>query len=121
MLITTDKGNPEVMYNLVKALDLYYDDYKDAVAGIDGWALSKQVFDWAVPFHASAVKYFKEKGVWTDAYQKHNDALIKRQDILAATWKAVKAKNISDDKKFEEEWLKERRAALEKAGMDPVF
>jgi len=121
VLITTDKGDPDLVYNLVKALDIYYDDYKDAVAGINGWALSKQVFDWATPFHEAAVKYFKEKGVWTDAYQKHNDALIKRQDILAATWKAVKAKNISDKKKFEEEWLKERRAALEKAGMDPVF
>ena len=121
VLITTDKGDPDMVYNLTKALDIYYSDYKDAVVGINGWALSKQVFQWAVPFHASAVKYFKEKGVWTDADQKHNDALIKRQDVLAATWKAVKAKNISDDKKFEAEWLKERRAALEKAGMDPIF
>jgi len=121
VLITTDKGDPEVMYNLVKALDLYFDDYKDAVAGIDGWALSKQVFDWAAPYHDAAIKYFKEKGVWTDTYQKHNDQLVKRQDILAETWKATKAKNISDEKKFEEEWLKARRAALEKAGMDPVF
>ena len=121
VLITTDKGDPDMVYNLTKALDIYYSDYKDAVVGINGWALSKQVFQWAVPFHASAVKYFKEKGVWTDADQKHNDALIMRQDVLAATWKAVKAKNISDDKKFEAEWLKERRAALEKAGMDPIF
>ena len=99
----------------------YRDDYKDAVAGIDGWAMSKQVFDWAVPFHASAVKYFKEKGVWSDKFQKHNDELVKRQAILAAAWKAAKAKNISDADKFSEAWMKERKAALEKAGMDAVF
>jgi uncharacterized protein len=121
VLITTDKGDPAMIYNLVKAMDIYYGDYKGAVVGIDGWALSQQVFEWAVPFHASAVKYFKEKGVWTEAYQKHNDALINRQDVLAAAWKATKAKNISDKEQFEKAWLKARRAALEKAGMDPIF
>jgi len=110
-----------LVYNLVKALDIYYDDYKDGSPGIGGWALSKQVFDWAVPFHNGAIKYFKEKGVWTDAYQKHNDALVKRQAILAAAWKATKAKKISDAAKFTEAWMKERKAALEKAGMEPVF
>lgn len=121
VLITTDKGDPALMYNLVKALDMYYDDYKDGVPGIAGWALSKQVFDWATPFHEAAIRYFKEKGVWTDAYQKHNDALIKRQDVLAAAWKAHKAKNIDDKARFEKEWLAARRAALTKAGMEPVF
>lgn len=121
VLITTDKGDPELMYNLVKALDLYYDDYKEGVPGIAGWAMSKQVFEWAVPFHDAAIKYFKEKGVWTDAHQKHNDALVKRQDVLAAAWKAQKAKNISDKDKFAKDWLEARRAALKKAGMEPVF
>lgn len=121
VLITTDKGDPDLVYNLTKALDLYYDDYKDGVPGIAGWALSKQVFDWATPFHDGAIKYFKEKGVWTDAYQKHNDALIERQEVLATAWKAHKAKNIDDKEQFEKEWLTARRAALEKAGMEPVF
>lgn len=121
VLITTDKGDADLVYNLAKALDVYYDDYKDGVPGIAGWAMSKQVFEWAVPFHDAAIKYFKEKGVWTDAHQKHNDALVKRQDVLAAAWKAQKAKNISDKAKFEADWLKTRRAALKKAGMEPVF
>jgi len=121
VLITTDKGDADLVYNLAKALDVYYGDYKDGVPGIAGWAMSKQVFEWAVPFHDAAIKYFKEKGVWTDAHQKHNDALVKRQDVLAAAWKAQKAKNISDKAKFEADWLKTRRAALKKAGMEPVF
>jgi len=111
----------DLVYNLVKAIDLYYDDFKDGSPGIGGWALSKQVFDWAVPFHDGAIKYFKEKGVWTGAHQKHNDTLVKRQAILTTAWKAAKAKNIADAAKFSEEWMKGRRAALEKAGMDPVF
>lgn len=121
VLICNASEDANVVYNLTKALDMYYDDYKDGTAGIAGWALSKQVFDWAVPFHKGAVKYFKEKGVWNEAYQKHNDALIKRQHVLAAAWKSVKAKNISDRKKFEKTWMSVRRAALKKAGMEPVF
>jgi TRAP transporter TAXI family solute receptor len=111
----------DLVYNLVKAIDLYYDDFKDASPGIGGWAVPKQVFDWAVPYHNAAVKYYKEKGLWTEAHQKHNDALVKRQGVLAAAWKATKAKNIEDADKFAAAWLAARKAALEKAGMDVVF
>jgi TRAP transporter TAXI family solute receptor len=121
VLIANADEDGDLVYNLVKALDMYYDDYKDGTAGSAGWALSKQVFEWAVPFHDGAVKYFKEKGVWTDAHQKHNDGLIERQNVLAAAWKTQKAKNISDKEEFAKDWLKTRRAALEKAGMEPVF
>ena len=34
----------------------------------------------------------RRRGVWTAEHQKHNDALIKRQDTLAAAWDAYKAK-----------------------------
>lgn len=121
VLITNAGEDADFTYNVVKALDLYYDDYKDGAPGIGGWKLDDQVFEWAVPFHDGAVKYFKEKGVWTDAAQKHNDGLVERQEVLAAAWKEHKAKNISDKDKFAEEWLKTRRAALTKAGMEPVF
>ena len=121
VLTTNANEDADLVYNLVKAIDIYFDDFKDGSPGIGGWALSKQVFDWAVPFHDGAIKYFKEKGVWTEENQKHNDALVKRQAILIATWKAVKAKNISDHDKFSEAWMSARRAALEKAGMDAVF
>lgn len=121
VLICNADEEEALVYNLAKALDIYYDDYKDGSPGIGGWALSKQVFEWAVPFHRGAVKYFKEKGVWTEAHQKHNDGLIKRQAVLIAAWKAVKAKKIGDAAKFADAWMAERRAALEKVGMDAVF
>ena len=121
VLICNADEDGELVYNLAKALDIYYDDYKDGSPGIGGWALSKQVFDWAVPFHDGAIKYFKEKGVWTEAHQKHNDGLVKRQEVLASAWKATKAKKIEDSAKFSEAWMSARAAALEKAGMDAVF
>ena len=36
--------------------------------------------------HDGAIRYFKEKGVWKDEHQKHNDALVRRQDVLQKAW-----------------------------------
>ena len=51
--------------------------------------------------------------------QKNNDALIKRQDVLAAAWATMKGKNIADDDAYKTEWLKVRKMALMDAGMNP--
>ncbi len=59
-----------------------YNGYKDGAPGAEGMALSLQNFQWVVPYHDGAIRAFKEKGVWTDAAQKHNDGLIKRQQVM---------------------------------------
>ncbi len=71
--------------------------------------------------HEGAIRYFKEKGLWTAEFQTHNDALVKRQDTLAAAWTAYKAKAPADDKEFKQGWMKARAAALTQAGMEPVL
>ncbi len=43
-----------------------------------------QTKNWAVPIHKGAVKALKEVGAWSDDQEKHNNALLKRQEILAA-------------------------------------
>lgn len=98
-----------------------YNGYKDGAPGAEGMALSLQNFEWVVPYHDGAIRTFKEKGVWTDAAQKHNDALIKRQQVMVEAWKAYGANAPSDDKAFTEGWMKARAAALKKAEMDAVF
>ena len=84
-------------------------------------ALSLQNFTWVVPYHDGTIRAFKEKGVWTDAAQKHNDSLVKRQQVMMDAWKAYSANGPSDDKAFLEGWMKARAAALQKAGMDVIF
>ena len=65
-----------------------YNGYKDGAPGAEGMALSLQNFQWVVPYHDGAIREFKAKGVWTDAAQKHNDGLIKRQQVMIDAWKA---------------------------------
>lgn len=111
----------EVIYGIVKTMLDAYPDYKDAAPGADGLALDKQNLTWVVPYHAGTIRALKERGAWTDAAQKHNDALIARQTTIGEAWKAFLPKAPSDDKEFAAAWLTARAEALRKAGMEPVF
>ena len=74
------------------------------------------------PFHPGAVKALKEAGVWTAEDQAHNDALIKRQGVLAAAWKAYEASNPPSDKaEHLKGWMAARKDALAKANMPNGF
>ncbi len=119
ILITLSKQDSGLVYSMTKAIHSQYPKYKDSMAALKGWSLEKQSFKWAVPYHEAAVKYWKEAGAWNDEMEAHNNALIKRQDVLAAAWATMKDKKISDDEAFKKEWLKVRAEALTKAGMNP--
>jgi TRAP transporter TAXI family solute receptor len=110
------------VYSLTKAMITGYDIYKDAAAGAAGLAADRQTKKWVVPVHPGAVKALKEAGQWTDDQEAHNNALFKRQQVLAAAWGDYgKASPPSDDKEFLAGWMKARASALQKANMPNGF
>ncbi len=121
IFMTYPDRSADLVYAITKAMIDTYNDYKTGAPGAEGMALSTQNFTWVVPYHDGAIRVFKEKGVWTDAAQKHNDNLIKRQQVMLDAWKAFSASGPSDEKAFAEGWTKARAAALRKAGMDVIF
>lgn len=108
------------IHGVVKSMIVNYDDYKAAAPGADGLEAKQQNLTWVLPYHDGAIKALKEAGVWNDAAQKHNDELVKRQQVLAAAWKAFIATNPADDK-LAAGWLIARADALKKAGMPVIF
>lgn len=107
-----------LIYAAVKAMITNYDDYKGAVVGVDGLEAKRQNLKWIIPYHPGTVRALKEAGVWSDAAQAHNDALLARQKVLAEAWAAFIAANPSDDSaQFKPAWMKARAAALTKAGL----
>ncbi|WP_119420133.1 TAXI family TRAP transporter solute-binding subunit [Desertibaculum subflavum] len=108
------------VYAMTKLMIVEYPNYKDAAPGADGFDVKKQSLEWAIPYHPGAVKALKEAGVWTDKAEKHNQALLKRQELLATTWKAYNDTKPADDK-FLPGWMAARNAALKKANLDVVF
>lgn len=108
------------IHGVVKSMIVNYNDYKTAAPGADGLEAKQQNLTWVLPYHDGAIKALKEAGVWTDAAQKHNDGLVKRQLTLAAAWKAFIATNPAEDK-LAAAWLVARADALKKAGLPVVF
>ena len=112
----SDKPN-DIVYNMTKAMYVFFDEYKDAAPGNEGFALDRQLYDWGVPFHAGAIKYLKEAGVWKDEYNAHQAKLLKREEVLQAAWAAFGKTAPSDKAEFSKAWKTVREAALTKAGL----
>ena len=118
VLMTYDTVDAGQVYAMTKAMVELFDEYKAAAPGNGGWDIKRQVFDWVVPVHEGAVKYFKEIKVWKPEYDKSNAALIERQKVLAEAWAAHGKGSHADDAAAMKAWQKTRAAALEKAKMD---
>jgi len=111
-----------LVYSLAKSMIVNYDLYKDGAPGAAGLELKRQILSWALPYHEGAVKAFRESSVWNAEHEAHNQALIKRQDTLAAAWNAFLKTNPPDDKEaFGKGWMAARAAALKAANLDVIF
>jgi TRAP transporter TAXI family solute receptor len=101
-------------YAFVKALDETYDMYKDATAVMPRWRIEEAgtpAID--VPFHKGAIRYLKEKGIWTEEHQAWNDERTERLNALLEAWpKAVAEGEGKSDEEFAEIWEKHRQEAL---------
>lgn len=120
-LVTDESRDADEVYNLTKAIMEGVDDFKDSAPGAAGWALDKQNMTWALPYHEGSIRYWKEKGMWTDAAQKNQDMLVKRQGILIAAWKALPGKDDMSPEDLKTKWLAARAAALKGAGLPLIF
>ena len=118
VLTAMDTQDEDLVYNMTKAMVELFPQYDGAAPGIGGWAVDKQDFQWVVPYHEGAVRYFKEIGVWTDEAQAHNDNLVARQEALAAAWAELKAEGPAD---WESAWVEKRMGALAAGGFAQVF
>ncbi len=117
-----DTQSAELIHGVTKAMISGYDAYKDAAPGAAGFELARQNRQWVLPYHEGAARALKEAGAWSDADAAHNTMLIKRQDTLVEAWQAFLKTNPSEEKTtFTAAWMAARKAALAKAGLDPIF
>jgi TRAP-type uncharacterized transport system substrate-binding protein len=102
------EANADEVYNFTKALDETYDIFSQVNDRIKLFKLEiagKPPID--APFHDGAIRYLKEKGIWTAEHQVWNDARIVRMNNLQAAWKRAVAEGKSlDDAAFEKLWVK---------------
>ncbi|WP_417742290.1 TAXI family TRAP transporter solute-binding subunit [Salipiger sp.] len=104
----------DLAYNLTKAINEQFDAYVKIEPAMIGWAPDRQDFEWVLPYHEGAIRFWKEQGLWSDAAQANNDKLLARQDLLASAWEKVA--DVPAGEKTEQ-WLEMRRDTLEGAGL----
>ena len=110
------------IHALATAMLSHYDDYKDSVVGVDGLEGKRQNLQWTMPYHAGTVRALTEAKIWTDAAQKHNEALLRRQATLGTAWTDFMKTSPPDDRdQFKAAWMKARAGALTKAGMEVLY
>lgn len=104
-------------YGLTRAVLANVADFRDAAPGMEGFAATHQNFRMVLPYHPGAVRYFREIGIWTASDDAHNEALMRRQDVLAAAWQELQAQR-PDRRRFVETWLALRERRLGEAGFE---
>ncbi len=118
--VTYGDRSQDFIYALTKAVVSHHEDITAALKNADGYGIARQVFDWALPYHPGAIKYYEEIGAWGEREKAHNAALLKRQEVLAAAWEKVIAMHLSG-KEHEAKWREVRVAELAAAGLAAPF
>ena len=89
--------------------------YKDGTAIMNRWKMDRAgtpPID--VPFHPGAIKYLKEKDIWTDEMQAWNDKRLARLNALRAACKDAVAEGEGEsDEAFAKIWETHRQKALD--------
>ncbi len=66
----------DTVYQVIKAVYDHHDDWKSVHPIAKRWSIKKAVQTTVQPFHDGAIRYYKEKGVWTAALEAKQKALL---------------------------------------------
>jgi TRAP transporter TAXI family solute receptor len=85
-------ASTDEVYNLIKAIDMSYDDYKGTTASSFNWALEKAARPpYDAPSHEGTIRYMKEKNLWRDEDQAWHDARLARLNKVLEAWEIAQA------------------------------
>ena len=77
-LCTMKDFSEEAVYRILKAVLGRYDDFKLIHRIAEKYWVSENTLNYfPIPYHDGSIKYFKELGLWTDAHQKKQEALLR--------------------------------------------
>jgi TRAP transporter TAXI family solute receptor len=81
MFTSVDK-DPEIVYGVAKAIYDHPEEFAGSHPAAKYWSLNHKPVSLAVPYHEGAIRYFKEKGLWTQEAQDYQKKVLKRQKAL---------------------------------------
>jgi len=81
-MFTAADMDPEVVYGVVKAIFDHSDEFAGSHPAAKYWNLKHRPIALAVPYHDGAIRYFKEKGLWTEKDQAYQEKMLRKQGEL---------------------------------------
>lgn len=71
--------DPEVVYGVVKTIFDHSNELRGAHPSAAFWSLNYRPIALAVPYHEGAIRYFRERGLWTAEAQIHQERMLSRE------------------------------------------
>ena len=91
--VYADAGELEA-YAVTKAITDNFELYRDATPLMSRWELPQSAgFPTALPYHEGAVRFLKEKGVWSADHQRWQDGIMRRHERLRQGWTEMMSKD----------------------------
>ena len=81
-MYTSVNTHPDIVYGVVKAIFENTSEFADTHPAAKFWSLTHKPVQPAVPYHDGAIRFFKEKGLWSDAMQTHQVTMLAKQKAL---------------------------------------
>lgn len=104
------------VYWIVKMIAESYGEYKDISLGMPWHKLESAIKAYSIlPYHPGAIRYFKEKGVWSAQLEKNQAELLDRQARLQNLWKETMDEALKTgvkEKDLPDLWMKKREKAF---------
>ncbi|ALU38772.1 TRAP ABC transporter substrate-binding protein [Kocuria flava] len=89
-LTTTGERDADEVHHLVRAIVENYEHYAGTTPDAEQFHLEKVLKEpLVVPFHEGTVRYFEERGVWTEELERKNQELIERGERMREAWPGV--------------------------------
>lgn len=83
-MFTPTRTSDDLVYAVAKAIFENTEEFINAHPVAKYWSLKHKPVQPAVPYHDGAIRYFKEKGLWTEQMQDHQEKMLAKQKALLA-------------------------------------
>lgn len=81
-MFTSAKTNPDVVYGVDKAIFEHPDEFVNSHPAAKFWTLKHRPVALAVPYHEGAIRFFKEKGLWSEKAEAYQVKMLKMQEEI---------------------------------------
>ncbi|ALU41425.1 TRAP ABC transporter substrate-binding protein (plasmid) [Kocuria flava] len=116
-ITTTASRDADEVYHLVKAIVENYEHYEGTTPDTKQFSFDAVLKEpLVVPFHEGTVRYFEERGVWTEELERKNQELIERGERMREGWPGVVESSSAET--LAQNWADWKKTELEDEGTD---